>query len=302
MQDIYWYKSTVNCPRNDLNLGIKTESVTTGAYATDNVWFLGRYTRFTLSCTIYIQYVIKSRTNTVASASAMTGSVFMPRFRLFLGQCVVNMPWRLCWGQSRPWVFMRRFRLILGQCVVNIPWRPLLRSVLACGDLDYFWDSVWWIYLDVSVEISLGHGFLCRDSDYLWDSVWWICIPWRLCWGQSWPMGPASPCPPPAQPVFHEISQVLPQYPKDMPFNFRTSIKNTFVMKCCIASLSFVQITCDLPFYPPAASTMNKNCSVDQPREMNPLNHTSTYFFQPTRKQCWFIWTNARYWHFYSSG
>ena len=41
------------------------------------IWFLGQ---------IY-EYVLKSQTVTVACAPAVTGSVFMRRFRLFLEQC-----------------------------------------------------------------------------------------------------------------------------------------------------------------------------------------------------------------------
>ena len=57
--------------KNNLNLRIKTEPVTDGANATlySHVWFLGQ---------IYV---------TVASAPAVTDSVLLHRFRLFLTRC-----------------------------------------------------------------------------------------------------------------------------------------------------------------------------------------------------------------------
>ena len=57
--------------KNNLNLRIKTGPVTVGADATlySHVWFLGQ---------IYV---------TVASAPAVTDSVLLHRFRLFLTRC-----------------------------------------------------------------------------------------------------------------------------------------------------------------------------------------------------------------------
>ena len=70
---VYTYRKTVHCPKNALYLSIKTEPVTAGA----------RMQRDMPGFCFNIPY-----TGTVASAPNVTGSVFMRRFRLFLGQCI----------------------------------------------------------------------------------------------------------------------------------------------------------------------------------------------------------------------
>ena len=50
-------------------------------------WFLGRI------------YENKSRTYTVVVATAVTGSVFMRRIRLFLVQCIPNVQWNIFTGR-----------------------------------------------------------------------------------------------------------------------------------------------------------------------------------------------------------
>ena len=75
--DVAW--CTVHCPKTNMNVGIKTGSVATGAYATGYVWFLGQI------------YVNKRQTYTAGSGPAVASLVFMHRFRLlFLGQCSVD--------------------------------------------------------------------------------------------------------------------------------------------------------------------------------------------------------------------
>ena len=60
-----------------MNLRIKTEPViTAGADATVNVWFLGQMLKN------------KSWTYNVAFAPDASDSVFMPRLRIILGQCI----------------------------------------------------------------------------------------------------------------------------------------------------------------------------------------------------------------------
>ena len=63
---------TPHCPKNNLNLCLKTEPVTVGADATLHMWLVsGPDILYT------VQYVTKWRTSTVAFAPAVTGSVFM---------------------------------------------------------------------------------------------------------------------------------------------------------------------------------------------------------------------------------
>ena len=72
-------QNVTHCPKRILL--IKTKPVTVGADATISVWLLGQiYSK-------HYTYVNKSRTYAITSAPAMTGSVFMPRIRLFLAQC-----------------------------------------------------------------------------------------------------------------------------------------------------------------------------------------------------------------------
>ena len=69
-----------HCPKHYLNLSIQTYTVTVGADATLCVWFLLCYQK----PDIY-RCIVSSRTYTVASSSAVTGSVFLQRFKLYYG-------------------------------------------------------------------------------------------------------------------------------------------------------------------------------------------------------------------------
>ena len=75
--DQYWM---AHCPKNNLNLGIKTDPVTYGSDAT-------------VYSTVGLDYGIHICTRytyvrTIACPPAVTGSIFMQRLRLFLGQSV----------------------------------------------------------------------------------------------------------------------------------------------------------------------------------------------------------------------
>ena len=64
------HKFPKHFPKNNLNIRIKTESVTDGAGITVNVWFLGQI------C------ANKCQSYTVASATTMTGSAFMQKLKV----------------------------------------------------------------------------------------------------------------------------------------------------------------------------------------------------------------------------
>ena len=97
----------LHCPKNNLNLRMTAESDTAGTEAT-------------------VQYTVYSRTvhvyiycrHTVASAPNVTGSGFMQRFRLFLGQCAL--------------------------CMVGFPFEPVARFSLAFICLVDLME--WWWY------------------------------------------------------------------------------------------------------------------------------------------------------------
>ena len=87
-------------PKNNLILRIKTEPVTDGAeYAT---------------VYIYCNWVNKNQTYSVASVSAVTGLVFMPRFRFFV--CNVQ--------------FYQWYLLLLAQSGDTVAWRGQWPTVL----------------------------------------------------------------------------------------------------------------------------------------------------------------------------
>ena len=66
---------TIHCPKNSLNFRTKTKPVVIRAYAMASVWFL---------CQIY-PYVNKGQTSTVASAPAMTYTVFYAEIQIIFG-------------------------------------------------------------------------------------------------------------------------------------------------------------------------------------------------------------------------
>ena len=81
-----------HCPKNNLNLFIKTEPHTVRADDTVCVWLMGQiYSNeyCTYSTVLYstVLYVYKCQRCSIASAPAVLGMVFMRRFGLYLGQC-----------------------------------------------------------------------------------------------------------------------------------------------------------------------------------------------------------------------
>ena len=81
--DQYWM---AHCPKNNLNLGIKTEPVTYGSDAT----VYSRSCLWDTHTSMYTVYIC-----TIACPPAVTGSIFMQRLRLFLGQSVYLVSWYL---------------------------------------------------------------------------------------------------------------------------------------------------------------------------------------------------------------
>ena len=71
------------CPKNNLNLCVKTEPVTAGADATVNVWFLGQ---IYVNKKPHIYRCIRSNRGRLGLHNTRVIRV-KRRFRLFLGQC-----------------------------------------------------------------------------------------------------------------------------------------------------------------------------------------------------------------------
>ena len=96
----------IHCPKNNLNLRIKTEPVTVEDRCND-------------ICLVYgpcIQYVNNSRTYSVASDLTVTGSVLMRRFRLFSGIVykVLTQPYAIVWHLNSTTSYLYETLYLLG--------------------------------------------------------------------------------------------------------------------------------------------------------------------------------------------
>ena len=179
------------CLKNNLNLRRKPEAVTVGSDLTIFVWLL-------CEMNMYIQYLqgfwarntlFKSWIYTVASAPAVTGWVFMRRFRLFLSQWQGQ-------SQSQLWSILRKVL----KWIKTISWACKSKTentmMFKCNVTRFLtvfllkrfnFGPIWTgenRFAKLFVFVKIFATIVCPRSHWLW----WHSVGVVIDYGDTWPL------------------------------------------------------------------------------------------------------------------